>query len=181
MNLNSQDFINQITEAIKANFSNTGNVMAFPKLDKISINVGCGSGSNKKYDSKDREAIAKYLEKMTGQKASLVASKKSISGFKLRAGEVVGAKVTLRGKRMYDFLIKLIYIALPRTRDFRGLSAKKYDKSGNYSLGIKSSTIFPEVGFDAEVSFGLQINFVFKNVTANDTETMVKLLKLPIV
>ena len=180
MNLNTEEFINQLKSSILESFGKL-NPMAYPKLSKISINVGCGAGSNKKYDTKDREAIAKYLEKITGQKAALVASNKSISSFKLRAGEVVGVKVTLRGKSMYDFLLKLIYIALPRTRDFRGLSAKHVDKSGNYSLGIRSSTIFPEVGFDAEVSFGLQVNFVFHNTTVDQTEKLVKLLKLPIV
>ena len=180
MNLNTEEFINQLKAAIIESFGKL-NPMGYPKLDKISINVGCGAGSNKKYDSKDRDAIAKYLQLITGQKASLVASNKSVSGFKLRAGEVVGAKVTLRGKKMYDFLVKLVYVSLPRTRDFRGLSAKHVDKSGNYSLGIRSSSIFPEVGFDAEVNFGLQVNFVFKNTTLKDTETLVKLLKLPIV
>jgi large subunit ribosomal protein L5 len=180
MNLNTEEFILQLHTDILSGFG-TLNPMAYPKLSKISINVGCGTGSNKKYDNKDREAIAKYLEKITGQKAALVKTNKSISGFKLRAGEVVGVKVTLRGKRMYDFLIKLAYIALPRTRDFRGLSGKHSDKSGNYSLGIKSSTIFPEVGFDAEVNFGMQINFVFTNVNRDQTEQIVKLLKLPIV
>jgi large subunit ribosomal protein L5 len=180
MNLNTEEFVNQLKTSILTAFGKL-NIMAYPKLSKISINVGCGAGSNKKYDTKDREAIAKYLEKITGQKAALVASNKSISGFKLRAGEVVGVKVTLRGRSMYDFLIKLIYVALPRTRDFRGLSAKHVDKSGNYSLGIRSSTIFPEVGFDAEVAFGMQVNFVFDNIKADQTETMIKLLKLPIV
>jgi len=181
MNLNIKDFVDQLKSSIVETFGKDINPMAYPSLSKISINVGCGTGSNKKYDSKDRDAIAKYLEKITGQKASLVASNKSISGFKLRAGEIVGVKVTLRGKKMYDFLVKLIYVALPRTRDFRGLSANHFDKSGNYSLGIKSSTIFPEVGFDADVNFGLQVNFVFKNIDSSQTETLVKLLKLPIV
>ncbi len=180
MNLNTEEFIAQLKNSILQSFGDL-NPMAFPKLDKISINVGCGAGANKKYDSKDREAIAKYLQLITGQKASMVASNKSVSGFKLRAGEIVGVKVTLRGKKMYDFLIKLVYVALPRTRDFRGLSAKHTDKSGNYSLGVKSTTIFPEVGFDAEVNFGLQVNFVFKNTSTSQTETLIKLLKLPIV
>ena len=107
MNLNTEEFINQLKSSILESFGKL-NPMAYPKLSKISINVGCGAGSNKKYDTKDREAIAKYLEKITGQKAALVASNKSISSFKLRAGEVVGVKVTLRGKSMYDFLLKLI-------------------------------------------------------------------------
>jgi len=180
MNLNTEEFITQLKSSIIESFGDL-NPMAFPKLDKISINVGCGAGANKKYDSKDREAIARYLQLITGQKASLVASNKSVSGFKLRAGEVVGVKVTLRGKKMYDFLIKFVYVALPRTRDFRGLSAKHTDRSGNYSLGIKSTSIFPEVGFDADVNFGMQINFIFKNIDISKTETLIKLLKLPIV
>ncbi|GAB4144576.1 MAG: 50S ribosomal protein L5 [Patescibacteria group bacterium] len=179
MTINAEEYRKSITEQITKVFASK-NALSNPGLDKITINVGCGAGSQKRYETKDREAIAKYLEKITGQKAAMVASRKSIAGFKLRAGEVVGVRVTLRGVKMYDFLLKLIYVALPRTRDFRGISNVQVDKQGNYSLGIKSSSIFPEVGFDAEVAFGMQVNFVIKNIDPSQTSEFLKILKLPI-
>lgn len=179
MTLTTDTYIAELKNQIKASFGDR-NIHAYPELKQISINVGCGAGAQKRYESKDRDTIVKLLEMVTGQKPTMVASRKSIAGFKLRAGEMVGVKVTLRGKRMYDFLLRFVFISLPRTRDFRGLSSKFIDKQGNYSLGIKSTTIFPEIGFDVDISFGMQVNFVFKNVTTSESETFLKLLKLPI-
>ena len=120
-------------------------VMDVPKLDKIVINMGIGEGHD---DAKFIEAGIKDLETITGQKAVVTKARKSIAGFKLREGQKVGAKVTLRGENMYIFLEKLIKIALPRVRDFRGISSKSFDGFGNYTLGVKEQLIFPEIEFD---------------------------------
>jgi large subunit ribosomal protein L5 len=127
----------------------------------ISINVGVG-----KYESKEKQEIVNFLHKITGQKPKQVKSRKSISNFKLRKGEINGVVVTLRGKKMYDFLLSLVYLALPVTRDFRGLKKNSFDKNySSYSLGIPSTSIFPQVGFDAPVNFGMQINICFSTNT----------------
>jgi large subunit ribosomal protein L5 len=174
-----QEYTNNIDTEIVKQFP-VDNKMALPKLKHISINVGCGTGAKKRYEQKDREVILKLLEKITGQKPTMVSSFKSIAGFKLRAGEIVGIKTTLRGKKMYEFLLRLIFISLPRTRDFRGLSPNHVDKHGNYSLGVKSAIIFPEVGFDSEVNFGMQVNLTFENLDPERSTDFIKILKLPI-
>ena len=119
--------------------------MQVPKLDKIVLNMGVGEASQ------DRKKIESALEEMTliaGQKPVVTRARKSIAGFKLRDGMVVGCKVTLRGERMYEFLDRLINVALPRVRDFRGISGKSFDGRGNFSLGIKEQIIFPEINYD---------------------------------
>ena len=121
------------------------NGMQVPKLDKIVLNMGVGEASQ------DRKKIETAVEEMTliaGQKAVVTRARKSIAGFKLRDGMVVGCKVTLRGERMYEFLDRLINVALPRVRDFRGISARSFDGRGNFSLGIKEQIIFPEINYD---------------------------------
>jgi large subunit ribosomal protein L5 len=130
--------------------------MQTPKINKVVINVGIGSLK----DKKKIELIAQRLEKITGQKASIRGSKKSIASFKVREGDPVGYVVTLRGSRMFDFIDKFLNVSLPRTRDFRGISAKSIDEMGNYSLGIKDNTIFPETA-DEEIKdvFGMTITF----------------------
>jgi len=131
-------------------------IMQTPKINKVVINVGIGSLK----DKKKVELIANRLEKITGQKASLRTSKKSIASFKVREGDPVGYVVTMRGNRMNDFIEKFLNVALPRTRDFRGISAKSIDEMGNYSLGIRDNTIFPETA-DEEIKdvFGMTITF----------------------
>ena len=131
--------------------------MQTPKITKVVVNVGIGSLK----DKKKQEIIVNRLEKITGQKAALRGAKKSIASFKVREGDPVGLMVTLRGHRMNDFLEKLLNIALPRTRDFRGISAKGIDEMGNYSIGIKENTIFPETA-DEEIKdvFGMTITIV---------------------
>ena len=122
-----------------------GNGMQVPKLDKIVLNMGVGEASQ------DRKKIESAIEEMTliaGQKPVVTRARKSIAGFKLRDGMVVGCKVTLRGERMYEFLDRLINVALPRVRDFRGISGKSFDGRGNFSLGIKEQIIFPEINYD---------------------------------
>jgi len=121
------------------------NHLAVPRLDKIVINMGVGEASR---DSKKLTAAIEELTAISGQKPATTYAKKSIAGFKLREGMAVGCKVTLRGKRMYEFLDRLITIALPRVRDFRGVSPRSFDGRGNYALGIREQIVFPEINYD---------------------------------
>lgn len=142
------------------------NVHSVPKLEKVVVNVGIGTFMK---TNKDFEPISKELSVITGQKPRLIKSKISVSNFKLRQGTPNGLKVTLRGKRMYDFVYKLVNIVLPRVRDFQGIPTNSFDSHGNYSLGIKDHTIFPEVDInDNTRPFGLEITFV---TSTNDDET----------
>ena len=141
-------------------------VMQVPKLHKIVVNMGVGEAVT---DQKILEEAVKDLETITGQKASIRKSKKAISNFKLREGVNIGAMVTLRKERMYEFLDRLINIALPRVRDFRGLSDKSFDGHGNYSLGIKEQIIFPEINFD-KVTRVLGMDITFVTTAPNDNE-----------
>ena len=146
-------------------------IMQVPKLDKIVVNIGVGEAS---HDSKFIEAAQKDLEVITGQKPIITKAKKSIAGFKLREGQPIGVKVTLRGEAMYNFMEKLIKVALPRVRDFRGISSKAFDGFGNYTLGIKEQLIFPEIDYDNIVKLrGMDIVFV---TTAKTNEEAFELL-----
>ena len=146
-------------------------VMQVPKLDKIVINMGIGEGS---HDDKFIEAALKDLEIITGQKPVVTKARKSIAGFKLREGQPIGVKVTLRGENMYNFMEKLIKVALPRVRDFRGISKHAFDGHGNYTLGIKEQLVFPEIVYDDVVKVrGMDIVFV---TTAKSNEEAFKLL-----
>ncbi len=137
---------------------NYKNVMEVPKLEKIVVNIGCGDATG---NSKLLEAAMKDLEVITGQKPVATKAKKSIAGFKLREGQAIGCKVTLRGENMYNFLDKLISITLPRVRDFRGISNKAFDGRGNYTLGLTEQLIFPEIEYDDVVKVrGMDIVFV---------------------
>jgi len=149
---------NKVFDALKGTFGYK-NKMAAPKLAKVVINAGTGSGL--KRDSKRNEMVEDRLSKITGQKPSVRQAKKSIASFKLREGNPIGLSATLRGKRMYAFLDKLINVAFPRTKDFRGFDKKAVDQMGNLTLGLKDHTIFPETP-DEELSnvFGLSITFV---------------------
>lgn len=147
-------------------------VMAVPKLEKIVVNMGVGDAT---LNGKLLDAAASELEKITGQTPVITKAKKSIAGFKIREGQAIGCKVTLRGETMYNFLEKLIKIVLPRVRDFRGISSKAFDGRGNYTLGIKEQTIFPEIVFDEVVKVrGMDIVFV---TTAETNEEALDLLK----
>ena len=151
---------------------NYSTVMLVPKLEKIVVNMGVGDAVA---NSKMLEAAVADLEKITGQKPIETAAKKSISTFKLREGNKIGCKVTLRGEKMYTFLDKLISISLPRVRDFRGLSPKSFDGRGNYTIGIKEQLIFPEIKFDEVVKVrGMDIVLV---TTAKTNEEAFELLK----
>ncbi len=147
-------------------------VMQVPKLEKIVINMGVGEGS---HDVKFIEAAVKDLELIAGQKAVVTKARKSIAGFKLREGNPVGVKVTLRGENMYNFMEKLIKVSLPRVRDFRGISAHAFDGHGNYTLGVKEQLIFPEIEYDNVYKIrGMDIIFV---TTAKSNEEAYALLK----
>jgi len=150
-------YFKEIVPKLKEQFGYK-NVMQVPRLEKIVINMGVGQAVQ---DPKILEEAVKDLETITGQKPSIRTAKKSISNFKLREGMKIGAKVTLRRERMYEFLDRLITIALPRVRDFRGISDKSFDGRGNYTLGIKEQIIFPEINVDkVNKILGMDITFV---------------------
>ena len=148
-------------------------VMQIPKLDKIVINVGCGEARD---NAKVIEAIITDLSAITGQRPVVCKAKKSVANFKLREGMNIGAKVTLRGERMYEFLDRLFNVALPRVRDFRGINANSFDGRGNYNMGLKEQLIFPEIDYDKiDKVRGMDICFV---TTANTDEEARELLTL---
>ena len=150
---------------------NYNTIMEVPKLEKIVVNIGVGDGSK---DEKFITAAVKDLETITGQKPIITKARKSIAGFKIREGQPVGVKVTLRGENMYYFFEKLVKVGLPRVRDFRGVSAHSFDGSGNYTLGIKEQLIFPEIEYDDVVKVrGMDIIFV---TTAKSNEEAKSLL-----
>ncbi len=152
------------------------NPMQAPRIVKVSINAGVGSFR----DKKKIELALDRVAKITGQKPSLKGAKQSIANFKIRQGDPVGVHVTLRGKQMYDFLDKLIHIALPRTKDFRGISLKAVDEMGNYTLGIKEHTIFPEAA-DEELKdvFGLAVTIVTTAKDKKEVEAYLRYLGFP--
>jgi large subunit ribosomal protein L5 len=150
------------------------NTMAAPRITKVSLNIGMG-----KYDNKQKQEIIKYLEKLTGQTPKAVKSKMSVAGFKLRKNELVACQVTLRGKKAKDFLVNLIFLGLPRTRDFRGIKSTSFDSTySTYSVGIENTSIFPAIGFDIPFNFGLQVNVSFATPTKDNVE-LLKNLNFP--
>ena len=160
----------EITDSLMKKF-NYSSKMEIPKLEKIVINMGVGDATS---NSKLIEAAVKDLELIAGQKPVVTKARKSIAGFKLREGQVIGAKVTLRGENMYNFMEKLIKVALPRVRDFRGVSKNAFDGKGNYTLGIKEQIIFPEIEYDQVLKVrGMDIVFV---TTAKTNEEAFELL-----
>ena len=165
-------YINEVAPALMTKFSYKS-VMQIPKLDKIVINVGAGDA---KENSKVIDAIMADLELITGQKPVPTYAKKSVANFKLREGMKIGAKVTLRGARMYEFVDRLFNLALPRVRDFKGINPDGFDGRGNYSLGLKEQLIFPEIEYEkVEKIRGMDIAFV---TTANTDEEARELLTL---
>lgn len=152
-------------------------VMEVPKLQKIVVNMGLGAAVQ---DSKVLDEAVKDLETITGQKASIRAAKKSISNFKLREGMKIGATVTLRRERMYEFLDRLVTIAMPRIRDFRGVSDKSFDGRGNYTLGVKEQIIFPEINIDKVTRvLGMDITFVTTSKSDNEAYELLKSFGFP--
>lgn len=169
----NKEIVPQLKEALGEK-----NSLALPRVTKITINVGIGS--QVKTHNKDYSHIVENITKISGQKPVLTKAKKAISNFKVRQGEVIGVIVTLRGKRMYDFLNKLINIVFPRVRDFRGLSPKSFDGQGNYSIGFKEHVMFPEIKPDDVINLhGMQIN-IGTNAKTNDRGfTLLKALGFP--
>ncbi len=171
MNRLKEKYNKEIVPSLKEQFAYK-NVMEIPKLDKIVINMGVGDAAG---NSKMLEAAMQDLEIITGQKPVITKAKKAIAGFKIREGQGIGCKVTLRGENMYNFLDKLISITLPRVRDFRGISPKSFDGRGNYTLGLNEQLIFTEIEFDNVVKVrGMDIVFV---TTAKTNEEALALLK----
>ncbi len=156
---------------------NYENVMAVPKLQKIVINVGAGNAIN---DGKYLDTVVDNIGLITGQKPVKTKAKKSVSNFKLREGMPIGCKVTLRGKIMYEFLDRLINLSLPRTRDFQGVPNKSFDGRGNYTMGIKEHTIFPEINVDdINVVHGMDITFVTSAETDEEAFALLKHFGMP--
>ena len=152
-------------------------VMQIPKLDKIVINVGCGEARE---NSKVVDAIISDLSQITGQRPVVCRAKKSVANFKLREGMPIGVKVTLRGERMYEFLDRLVNLALPRVRDFRGVNPNSFDGRGNYSLGIKEQLIFPEIEYDkVDKVRGMDIIFVTTAKTDEEGRELLRLFNMP--
>ncbi|MFQ5455929.1 MAG: 50S ribosomal protein L5 [Nitrospirota bacterium] len=153
------------------------NVMQVPKLDKIVINVGMGEAVN---NVKLLDSVVEEISLITGQRPILTKAKKAIAGFKIRAGMTIGCKVTLRGNRMYEFLDRLINVALPRIRDFKGVSIKSFDGNGNYTFGIKEQLIFPEMKYDRIVSVnGMDVTIVTSAITDKEGSVLLKKLGMP--
>mgnify|MGYP000858287268 FL=1 len=153
------------------------NIMEVPKLEKVVVNMGVGDA---KENPRFLESAIEDLSLITGQRPIVTQAKKSISNFKLRQGMKIGAKVTLRGDRMYEFVDKLLNVALPRVRDFRGVSEKSFDGRGNYSLGIREQLIFPEIDYDkVEKVRGMDIAFVTTAKTDEEAREFLRLLGMP--
>ncbi len=172
MNRLREFYDNEVIEAMQKKFSYK-NKLAVPKIEKVVINMGLGEA---KENAKIIEAACSDLSIITGQKPVVTKAKKSIATFKLRAGMNIGAKVTLRGDRMYSFIDRLINVALPRVRDFRGVKPNAFDGRGNYTLGIKEQLIFPEIQYDKiDKIRGMDVVFV---TTANTDEEAHELLRL---
>jgi len=171
-----EKYINEVVPALMERF-HYKNVMEVPRLEKIVINMGLGEAKD---NPKALESAVRELSLITGQKPIVIKAKKSIANFKVRKGMSIGAKVTLRGERMYDFLDKLINISLPRVRDFRGVNPSSFDGRGNYALGIREQLIFPEIDYDmVEGVRGLDISIVTTAKTDEEAKAFLELMGMP--
>lgn len=167
---------NDVAKALMEKFGYKS-VMEIPKIEKIVVNMGLGDGKD---NPKVIKAAVDELATITGQAPVVTKAKKSVANFKVREGMSVGAKVTLRGERMYEFIDRFITIALPRVRDFRGVSANSFDGRGNYTLGIKEQLIFPEINIDqVETVRGMDITFVTTAKTDEEARELLKLMGMP--
>ena len=156
------------------------NAMQIPRLDKIVLNIGCGAAAVR--DSKKAKSAQEDLTTIAGQKALTTIAKKSIAGFRVREEMPLGAKVTLRGERMYEFLDRLITIAMPRIRDFRGISAKSFDGRGNYAMGLKEHLVFPEINFDKiDENWGMDIVIATTAKTDAEAKSLLTAFNMPFV
>lgn len=171
-----EKYQNEVIKAMMEKF-NYDNIMQVPKLDKVVVNVGVGEAIQ---NSKALDATVSDVTIITGQRPVITKAKKSIAAFKLREGMKIGCKVTLRGDRMYHFVDKLFNIALPRVRDFRGVSPKSFDGRGNYSMGVKEQLIFPEIEYDKiDKVRGMDIIFVTTAKTDEEARELLKLMGMP--
>jgi large subunit ribosomal protein L5 len=171
-----EHYLKKVVPALTQEFGYK-NVMAVPKLHKISINMGVGEATQ---NQKMMDGIANELSLIAGQRAVVTKAKKSVAAFKVREGMAIGCMVTLRGERMYEFLDRLITISLPRVRDFRGVSPKSFDGRGNYTLGLKDQLIFPEIDFNkVEKSKGMNISFTTTAKTDEEARALLKHLGMP--
>jgi large subunit ribosomal protein L5 len=166
-----EKYRNEVVPALKKELRRD-NALALPKLDKIVVSMGVGKALENK---NALEAASKDLATITGQKPMVTRARKSVAGFKLRKGQDIGLKVTLRGKRMYEFLDRLVSIVIPRIRDFRGLSPRAFDQAGNYNLGISEQVVFPEINID-KLEFVQGMNITI-GVRARKPEESLELLK----
>ena len=171
-----EQYENEIKDAMVKKFGYK-NTMEIPKLDKIVVNMGVGEA---KENAKVLEAAIKDMETITGQKAVPTRAKNSIANFRLREGQAIGCKTTLRGEKMYDFADRLINLALPRVRDFRGVSADSFDGRGNYALGLKEQLVFPEISYDKiDKIRGLDIVIVTTAKNDEDAKLLLEYMGLP--
>jgi large subunit ribosomal protein L5 len=169
-------YLEKVRPALQKEF-NYANVMQVPKLEKIVINMGVGEAAG---DQKKLDAAVAELTLIAGQKPVKTVAKKAIAGFKIRAGLPIGTKVTLRRTRMYEFLDRLVTIALPRVRDFRGISAKGFDGRGNFAFGMKEQIVFPEIAYDkVDAIRGMDIVFVTTAKTDAEAKALLKAFDLP--
>ncbi|MGL1894019.1 MAG: 50S ribosomal protein L5 [Spirochaetaceae bacterium] len=170
------DYNKTIVKALNKEFGYKS-VMQIPRLEKIVVSAGVGEAINNK---KLLDAMVTEMALITGQKPVKTAARKSIAGFKLREGQLIGAKVTLRGNKMYEFMERLISVAIPREKDFKGVNDKAFDGNGNYSLGIKEQIIFPEIEYDKiEKVSGLNIAFVTSAKTNEEAKSLLTLFGMP--
>lgn len=176
MNRLQERYTNEITKNLMMKFGYES-TMQIPKMEKIVINIGVGDAVN---NSKFLEEAVEELTLISGQKPIVTTAKKSIAGFKVREGQAIGCKVTLRGERMYEFLDKLVSISLPRVRDFRGVPKNSFDGRGNYTLGVKEQLIFPEIDFDKVAKLrGMDIVFVTTAKTDEEGRALLTELGMP--
>lgn len=167
---------NEIVDAMIKKFGYK-NIMEVPKLDKVVINMGVGEAKD---NHKVLESAVADLEKISGQKVVLTKAKKSVANFKVREGMAIGCKTTLRGEKMYEFVDRLVNLALPRVRDFRGVNPNAFDGRGNYALGIKEQLIFPEIEYDkVDKVRGMDIIFVTTAKTDEEARELLKLFNMP--
>ncbi len=171
-----ETYLNEIAPAMQKKF-NYKNVMQIPKVDKIVVNMGVGEAKD---NAKLLESAANDMQTITGQKPVITKAKKSIANFKIRDGMNIGCKVTLRGEKMYEFMDRLINLALPRVRDFRGVNPNAFDGRGNYALGIKEQLIFPEIEYDKiDKVRGMDIIFVTTAKTDEEARELLTLFNMP--
>ena len=171
-----EQYQNEIVDAMIKKFGYK-NIMEVPKLDKVVINMGVGEA---KENAKVLESAIAYMEKIAGQKAVVTRAKNSVANFKIREGMPIGCKVTLRGEKMYEFVDRLINLALPRVRDFRGVNPNAFDGRGNYALGIKEQLIFPEIEYDKiDKVRGMDVIFVTTAKTDEEARELLKQFNMP--